>query len=236
MSFKITADNLRRIAGGKGNPSVIDALVEHLPEVMDKYNIDTLNRAAHFLGQLAHESDHFNTFEEYASGDEYEGRRDLGNLRKGDGVRFKGRGVIQITGRANYQRLGDILGVDLVNNPELAATPKISVLTALEYWKQRKINTFADRDDIRLVTRAINGGFNGLDDRLASLNRAKQALKTIETIDKAAPAPKKPKPEPVVTVEKIEQPNTNTIIEVVETVANTSNDIPMFVEIDLTNQ
>ena len=109
-------------------------------------------------------------------------------------------------------------------------------MTALEYWKQRKINTFADRDDIRLVTRAINGGFNGLDDRLASLNRAKQALKTIETIDKAAPAPKKPKPEPVVTVEKIEQPNTNTIIEVVETVANTSNDIPMFVEIDLTNQ
>jgi putative chitinase len=236
--YKITPEILRKVSGVQGNKKVIDGLVEHLPEALEKYGITTKLRLAHFLAQIAHESDHFRTTEEYASGRAYEGRRDLGNIRKGDGVRFKGRGVIQLTGRANYQRYGDILGIDLVNHPELAATPRISVLTALEYWKQRKINALADRDDVRLVTRAINGGYNGLEDRKAKLARAKQALKTIETFEKPEPAPKKvepPKAESVV-VEKIEQPNTNTIIEVVETVANTSNDIPMFVEIDLTNQ
>lgn len=229
--FKITPEILKKVSGGSGNKKVIDGLVEHLPEALEKYGINTKLRLAHFLAQISHESDHFRTTEEYASGRAYEGRRDLGNLRKGDGVRFKGRGVIQLTGRANYERYGEILGIDLAGHPELAATPRVSVLTALEYWKQRNINKLADRDDVRLVTRAINGGYNGLKDRQDSLNRAKEAVKHIEIITPGAP------PAPIIVVEKkIEQPNTNTIIEVVETVANTSNDIPMFVEIDLTNQ
>ena len=235
--FKITPEILKKVSGGSGNKKVIDGLVEYLPEALEKYGINTKLRLAHFLSQISHESDHFRTTEEYASGRAYEGRRDLGNLRKGDGTRYKGRGVIQLTGRANYQRYGDILGIDLVNNPELAASPKISVLTALEYWKQRKINALADRDNIRLVTRAINGGDNGLDDRKIALDRAKEAVKNIVIITPDAPEPVKVEPAPVIAVEKkIEQPNTNTIIEVVEAVANTSNDIPMFVEINLTNQ
>ncbi len=240
--YRITPEILKKISGVSGNKKIIDGLVEHLPEALEKYGITTKLRLAHFLAQIAHESDHFRTTEEYASGRAYEGRRDLGNVRRGDGVRFKGRGVIQLTGRANYQKYGDILGIDLVNNPELAATPRVSVLTALEYWKQRKINALADRDDVRLVTRAINGGYNGLEDRKAKLARAKQVLKVIETFEKPVVAPKidpkkvePPKVQPEVKKE-IEQPKPNTTIEVNEVVANTSNDLPIFVEIDLSNQ
>lgn len=138
-------------------------------------------RAAHFLAQIAHESGGFRYSEEIASGAAYEGREDLGNTEPGDGRRFKGRGVIQLTGRANYQRYGDLLGLDLVRQPGLAALPEVAYRTAALYWLDRNINTDADRDDLRAVTRAVNGGTNGLDDRRRYLHRAKEVLRVTVT-------------------------------------------------------
>lgn len=120
----------------------------------------------------------FSVTTEFASGAAYEGRRDLGNTQRGDGVRFKGRGLVQITGRANYDRYGKLLGVDLVNNPPLAAAFPWAALTGGQYWTDRGINAKADRDDIVSVTRAINGGTNGLDDRRSKLAAAKLALRS----------------------------------------------------------
>ena len=131
MLWNISPELLRTVSGAPVSKSVTDGLVQYLPEYLKKYGIDTELELAHFLAQAAHESDHFRTLTEYASGSAYEGRRDLGNVYPGDGRRFKGRGIFQLTGRANYTAMGKILGVDLVNNPHLASTPEISVQTAL---------------------------------------------------------------------------------------------------------
>ncbi len=133
-------------------------------------------RSAHFIAQIAHESDRFRALEEYASGKAYEGRADLGNIEPGDGPRYKGRGVIQLTGRANYARASEWLGIDLVRQPDLAALPAVAYQTAAFYWLDRGINAKADRDDVRGVTKIINGGYNGLKDRRGLLNAAKHAL------------------------------------------------------------
>lgn len=133
--------------------------------------MDNEKRLAHFMAQLCHESGAFRYMEELASGAAYEGRADLGNTQPGDGKRYKGRGPIQLTGRANYRRFGRRLGIDFERHPELAAIPSIGLHTALEYWKDRGLNALADRDDIRAITRKINGGFNGLADRQAYLNK-----------------------------------------------------------------
>lgn len=126
-------------------------------------------RLVHFLAQLVHESDGLRAMEEYASGAAYEGREDLGNTQPGDGKRFKGRGPIQLTGRANYRALGRKIGIDLERHPEIAAIPSIGLRTALEYWNSRALNALADRDDVVAVTTKINGGTNGLADRRAAL-------------------------------------------------------------------
>lgn len=130
-------------------------------------------RLAHFLGQLAHESGSFRYMEELASGAAYEGRRDLGNTQPGDGKRYKGRGPIQITGRANYRFFGRKIGIDIERHPELAAFPSIGLHLALEYWKARNLNFAADQDDVRAITKAINGGYNGLEDRILHLTKIK---------------------------------------------------------------
>lgn len=133
-------------------------------------------RKAHFLAQIAHESAGFATLVEYASGKAYEGRKDLGNTQPGDGVRYKGRGVIQLTGRANYRALGDYLGINLEAQPDLAAMPYVAYQVAAHYWLDRNINADADRDDLEAVTRAINGGTNGFKSRAALLAKAKAAF------------------------------------------------------------
>ena len=156
--------------------AIIDAVGAVLTPVLASYRIHTTLRVAHFVAQICHESAGFRTTEEFASGAAYEGRADLGNVRAGDGRRFKGRGLIQLTGRANYARLGERLGIDLIADPELAAEPKLSLRIACEYWTGRRINRPADADDLVGVTRLINGGTNGLADRRASLRRAKDAL------------------------------------------------------------
>ena len=155
--------------------SLVDPLNKYLPE----YGITSLLRMDHFLGQAAEESAGFATLTEYASGREYEWRRDLGNTQAGDGVRYKGRGIFQLTGRANYARMSLILGIDLINNPELAATADIAVRVACEYWKTHGLSALADNDDLEGITRRINGGLNGLADRTLYTNRADMALSTL---------------------------------------------------------
>jgi putative chitinase len=130
-------------------------------------------RLAHFLAQLVHESGSFRYMEELASGAAYEGRADLGNTQPGDGVRYKGRGPIQITGRSNYRVFGRKIGVDIERHPEIAAIPSIGLHLALEYWRNRDLNRWADADDIETITRKINGGLNGLADRKAQLAKIK---------------------------------------------------------------
>lgn len=155
---------------------ITDALAAPLQAAMAEFGINTPLRAAHFLAQVAHESDSFCTLEEYASGAAYEERADLGNVEPGDGRRFKGRGPIQLTGRDNYQRFGRTLGVDLVGDPEWAADPAMGARIAALYWHVKGLNAVADRNDARAITRKINGGYNGLQERLAALGRAVLAL------------------------------------------------------------
>lgn len=138
--------------------------------------METPQRLAHFLAQLIHESGSFRYMEEIASGQAYEGRADLGNTQPGDGKRYKGRGVLQCTGRANYRTYGRLIGIDLERHPELAGNPAIGLHIALEYWRSRHLNSLADADDVEGVTRKINGGTNGLVDRRAHLAKVKAWL------------------------------------------------------------
>ena len=175
MTTFITIDILKKISP-RANLQIITDLAHFLDIYFQKYEINTYLRVCHFLAQAALESDGFKTLQEYASGREYEGRKDLGNVNPGDGVKYKGRGAFQITGRANYTAMSKILNVDLVNHPELAATGEISIQTAMEYWKSHNLNTYADNDDIMTITHKINGGYNGLDGRKAYLAIAKNNI------------------------------------------------------------
>jgi putative chitinase len=183
--INVDAQTLRaiapRVGGSKGarQAQIIDAVGAVLQSTLERYQIDTPLRVAHFLAQAFHESDGMCTTQEYASGAAYEGRRDLGNTQRGDGVRYKGRGLFQLTGRANYTAYGPKIGIpDLVDHPERAADPAVSLLIACEYWKERRggLNQYADRDDVVTITRAINGGLNGLEDRKNYLAKAKRVL------------------------------------------------------------
>jgi predicted chitinase len=156
--------------------TIIDALGGILANTLAKFEIDNDLRVAHFLAQTCCESDGFCATVEYSSGEAYEKRADLGNVQLGDGTRYKGRGLIQLTGRDNYQRFGELLDLDLINAPELAADPATSLLIACQFWKDKNLNYYADRDDIETITRRINGGLNGLTARRTYLARAKAAL------------------------------------------------------------
>lgn len=153
--------------------NIINEISDVLGETLNKYDINTSYRVAQFIGQITHECDGFCTTEEYASGKAYEGRKDLGNTVYGDGVRYKGRGLIQLTGKVNYKLYGELLDIDLLNNPMIAADPKTSLLIACEYWKQRNLNKYADKNDLVSITRKINGGLNGIDSRLKYYKKAK---------------------------------------------------------------
>lgn len=130
-------------------------------------------RLAHFMGQCAHESGGFRYMEEIASGQAYEGRADLGNTQPGDGKRYKGRGPIQLTGRANYRAFGREVGIDFESHPEMVSYPSIGLMAAVRYWNSRGLNAKADADDLQGITRAINGGTKGLEDRRVQTAKAK---------------------------------------------------------------
>lgn len=150
--------------------------VDPLNDAMHEFEINTPLREAAFLAQLAHESGEFRYVQEIASGEAYEGRLDLGNTEPGDGVRFKGRGLIQITGRANYRDCGVALGLDLLSEPHLLEQPVAACRSAGWYWDSRGLNDLADKEMFRTITKRINGGYNGYSDRVKYYNRAKSIL------------------------------------------------------------
>lgn len=147
-----------------------------LTKFMADYNIVGKLREAAFLAQIIHESGSFKYTKEIASGKAYEGRKDLGNVNAGDGVRFKGRGLIQITGRANYQDITECFGVEFVDNPELLEQPEWAARSACWWWNDRGLNRLADAGKFIEITKRINGGTNGLKDRQEYYNRAMEVL------------------------------------------------------------
>jgi putative chitinase len=156
-----------------------DTFAEPLVAALHANQINTPLRQAHFLSQLGHESGSLRYTAELASGTAYEGREDLGNTQPGDGPRFKGRGLIQITGRTNYTSYGNDRGKDYITglNPTLLATdPNIAADCSGWFWATRQLNELADNDDLLTITKRINGGTNGLDDRARRLKLAKCLL------------------------------------------------------------
>lgn len=145
-------------------------------QTLEEFNISTKKRIAAFLAQLAHESGEFRYREEITDGSAYEGRQDLGNTQPGDGKRFKGRGDIQLTGRANYRSAGRYFGESFEKNPEIAATDKYRTRVAGWFWATHNLNRLADEDDFRGITKKINGGYNGYSERLTYYNRALKVL------------------------------------------------------------
>ncbi|HZI10084.1 MAG TPA: glycoside hydrolase family 19 protein, partial [Myxococcus sp.] len=153
-----------------------NAVLPHLNKASEEAGINTPKRQAAFLAQLAHESGEFRYFEELASGAAYEGRVDLGNIHPGDGVRYKGRGPIQLTGRSNYRAAGRALGIDLEGNPKRAADLDVGFRTAAWFWNSRNLSPLADQGNFREITRRINGGYTGLASRERYYARARQVL------------------------------------------------------------
>jgi putative chitinase len=168
--MKITSDQLHQIGASLDN-SV--KFVDLINDTLLQFEINTPLRVQHFLAQVMHESGAFHYLKELASGAAYEGRKDLGNIHEGDGIKFKGRGLIQITGRANYVSIGNDLHEDFIINPELLETPKYATLSAGWFWNKHGLNVLADADDIIHITKRINGGLNGIEDRENYLRKAK---------------------------------------------------------------
>lgn len=148
----------------------------HLVAAMKEFNINTPARQASFLSQVGHESGQLLYVREIADGSAYEMRKDLGNTWPGDGRRYRGRGLIQITGRANYTACGMALDLDIVEHPEILETPENACRSAGWFWANHGLNELADEGDQVKVTRRINGGKNGLADRLDLFERAKKVL------------------------------------------------------------
>ena len=170
----MTPETLLKIMPGAGPRASVYA--DPLTKAMDEFSISTPKRQAAFLAQVCHESGSLRYTEEIASGSAYEGRVDLGNTQAGDGIKYKGRGLIQLTGRANYIRCGDALGINLVESPSRLAEVALACQSAGWFWWSNRLNEEADRDRFGMLTKLINGGYNGLDDRILHWLRARKVL------------------------------------------------------------
>ena len=190
----MNVDNLKALG-------IDEKWLQPLLDTFIKYNISTTQRQASFIGQCQHESNNFRSLEEnlhysadglmrtwpsrfpsadvagqFAGNPEkiankvYAGR--LGNTEEGDGWAYHGRGVIQLTGRDNYRNCGNALGLALITNPELLAMPKGACLSAGWFWGKHGLNDLADARDYETMTKRINGGTLGLDDRISKINKA----------------------------------------------------------------
>lgn len=176
----ISKDELARIVI-HARRSDIDKYYEPLVAAMAEFDIDNLMRVCAFIAQIAHESGSFRYVRELASGDAYEKRTDLGNtpLDDGDGPRYKGRGLLQITGADNVRDCSTALFGDpdlLLYYPERLEEPEIACRSAAWFWKNRGLNELADHGDFKLITKRINGGYNGWKDRYEHYERAKEVL------------------------------------------------------------
>jgi predicted chitinase len=160
-------------------PNAGRRLDPHLPFIgsaLERGDITTPERIAAFLAQVAHESAEYRYMEEIADGSDYEGRLDLGNTHPGDGMRFKGHGPIQITGRANHRACGYALGIPLESEPTLICTPEYGTASAAWFWNSRNLSLLADLGWFTTTTKVINGGTNGLYDRWKYYNRNREIL------------------------------------------------------------
>lgn len=154
--------------------------IDPMNAAMERFEINTPARQAAFIAQIGHESGKLVYVREMWGPTswqvKYEGRADLGNTQPGDGRRFMGRGLIQITGRANYHSCGAALGEDLESHPELLEQPIYAAMSAGWFWKSHGLNVLADAGKFELLTKHINGGLTGEPDRLALWETAKAAL------------------------------------------------------------
>ena len=179
--------------------------LEPLNETFAKYEINTPKRQASFIGQCAHESGNFKILQEnlnysaeglmktwpsrfptkeiadqYArqpakiAGKVYNGR--LGNTSEEEAAKYLGRGLIQLTGKENYEHCGSSIGVDLIGNPDRLLDPEYATLSAGWFWNKKGLNSLADSGDIETMTKRINGGLIGLDDRKAKIAKALSVL------------------------------------------------------------
>ncbi|WP_285359913.1 glycoside hydrolase family 19 protein [Pseudomonas sp. fls2-241-TYG-175] len=178
----ITAQQLLKILPNAG--AKVGVFVPALNTAMGKYQIITRERIAAFIAQIGHESGQLRYVRELG-GSEYLSKYDTGKLAErlgntpdadGDGQFYRGRGLIQVTGRANYAECGEALGLDLISHPELLEQPEHAAMSAAWYWSSRGLNSLADKGDFLQITRRINGGTNGLADRQALYDRALKVL------------------------------------------------------------
>lgn len=161
----------------------IDRATTFLPfleDAMHEFQINTPERQAAFLAQIAHESGGLHWLVELwgptTAQARYETRYDLGNVAPGDGFKYRGRGLIQLTGRENYRKAGEALGVDLIEHPEALGEPALACRSAAWFWQTHGCNELADVGKFETITRRINGGLNGYAERLGLWEKAKEVL------------------------------------------------------------
>ena len=180
--MSITQQQLQQILPNAGQTAGV--FVPVLNTAMVRFQIIGTKRIAAFIAQIGHESGQFRYVRELGS-DQYLSKYDTGSLAKrlgntpeadGDGQKYRGRGLIQITGRANYITCGEALALDLVNHPELLEKPQHACMSAAWFWASRGLNTLADAGQFDTITRRINGGQNGAADRQALYARALKVL------------------------------------------------------------
>lgn len=174
----LTVDELAEVCAIK--PGVAEMWLPGILEAALAFNITTPKRMAAFLAQIAHESGRFRYVREIWGPTDaqkrYEGRKDLGNTEPGDGKRFMGRGLIQITGRANYVKAAKALGVECVRTPSILEQPRFAVMSAAWFWDSHGLNKLADDGNFVAITKKINGGLNGYQDRVGFYERARKVL------------------------------------------------------------
>ena len=176
--MSITQQQLLQILPNAGQ--VASVFVPVLNAAMGHYQIVGTKRVAAFIAQIGHESGQLKYVKGIwgptAAQARYEGRKDLGNTVAGDGSKYRGRGLIQITGRANYMTCGEGLGLDLIKQPELLEKPQHACMSAAWFWATKGLSTLADAGQFDKITRRINGGQNGAADRQALYARALKVL------------------------------------------------------------
>ncbi|CAM5297383.1 glycoside hydrolase family 19 protein [Pseudomonas fragi] len=176
--MSITQQQLLQILPNAG--PVAGVFVPVLNAAMGHYQIIGPKRVAAFIAQIGHESGQLKYVKEIwgptAAQTKYEGRKDLGNTVAGDGSKYRGRGLIQITGRANYMACGEALGLDLITQPELLEKPQHACMSAAWFWATKGLSTLADAGQFDKITQRINGGQNGAADRQALYARALKVL------------------------------------------------------------
>jgi putative chitinase len=174
----ISFDQLKSVS--RANDETVNKFLSHFNTVMKKYEITASLRKVHFLAQICHESGglRYTIESDPDAGARYENRLDLGNTQPGDGERFKGRGLIQLTGRSNYAAFFSDAGLDLTSdiNSAKVAEPELATLSAGWFWNKNNLNTYADGDDFLKITRVVNGGYIGYSDRLKRVKRAYQVF------------------------------------------------------------